>query len=327
MAEKKDGCWRMLAAVGLVAALACGCAGSKATVDHSGELSSEEGQIAFMRATSFNGSDIESDIYTINVDGTAERKLTDTPGLDGFPTWSPDGQRIAFVSDRAGGNWEIYVMRSDGTHQRRLTNTQEDEDEAALAWSPDGEKIAYATDGLGTGPLKDDPYDPSIWVMDADGSDRRRLIDGNWPSWSPDGERILYLSGTWTVTRLSVMNPDGSEQRNLGFNHAWEAVWSPDGEKIAFVSTDGKEDSEDIYTMNFDGSRRTRLTEIPGDDHWPPTWSPDGTRIAFTSDGTDGIGEIFVMNSEGSGLTELTHQPPGWLTSDPPVDAFPAWRP
>jgi Tol biopolymer transport system component len=88
---------------------------------------------------------------------------------------------IAFVSDRDGsGNWKLYVMGSDGTNQRRLTNTPEDE--AALAWSPDGEKIAYATD-VGA--------DPSIWVIDADGSDRTRLTDGNWPSWFPDGERSL----------------------------------------------------------------------------------------------------------------------------------------
>jgi dipeptidyl aminopeptidase/acylaminoacyl peptidase len=109
MRNKKCGPWRMLAVTLVALAFSCRCTGGEAAVDHSGELSSEEGQIAFMHATSFNGSDIEADIYTINVDGTAERRLTDTPGLDGFPTWSPDGQRLAFVSDRdgGGGKWEI----------------------------------------------------------------------------------------------------------------------------------------------------------------------------------------------------------------------------
>src|SRR5918994_7892239 len=202
MAKKKDGYWRMLAAVTLVVTtLACGCASQPAVDDavgHGESLVSEEGQIAFTRIVKWEGTDVEADIYTINVDGTAERKLTDTPGLDGFPTWSRDGQRLAFVSDRAGGgNWEIYVMDSDGTHQRHLTNTPE-KDEAALAWSPNGEKIAYATGAFS------DPYDPSIWMMDTDGSDRRWLALGNWPSWSPDGKRIVYTSGEWTDQRVSV---------------------------------------------------------------------------------------------------------------------------
>ena len=51
------------------------------------------------------------------------------------------------------------------------------------------------------------------------------------------------------------------------------------------------------------------MTEIPGNDHWPPTWTPDGTRIAFTSDDTKSKGEIYVMNTDGSGLTKLTDDP------------------
>jgi TolB protein len=58
--------------------------------------------------------------------------------------------------------------------------------------------------------------------------------------------------------------------------------------------------------MNADGSGRTRLTDIPGNDHWPPTWSPDSTRIAFTSDGVEVHSQIYVINSDGSGLTRLT---------------------
>jgi hypothetical protein len=85
--------WPIIEAVALVAVLACGCAGGQGTdgdtVDHGGTLVSEEGQIAFTRATKFTPPDFESEVYTINVDGSGESKLTDSPGLDAFPAWSP----------------------------------------------------------------------------------------------------------------------------------------------------------------------------------------------------------------------------------------------
>src|SRR5215213_7421186 len=154
---------RALATAVLVATLASGCAGRNAqdsTVNAGGSLVSEQGQIAFTRITQQHGTRIKSDIFLTSVDGTEQRRLTQTPeNLDGMPAWSPDGQRLAFVPDRDGGNWELYVMDPDGTGQRRLTNSPEDE--ASAAWSPDGEKIALATDPTG---------DPTIWVMAADGS-------------------------------------------------------------------------------------------------------------------------------------------------------------
>ena len=306
----------MLAAAAVVVAFAYGC-GSQDTVedavDHGGSLVSEEGQIAFACFTRFAPPDFESEVCKINVDGSGEKRLTDSPGLDAFPAWSPHGERIVFASERAG-NWELYVMDVGGAQQRRLTNTPEDE--SSPAWSPDGEKIAFVTDVF--------EGNETIHVMNSDGSGRERLAGGNWPSWSPDAERIVYTVYSANEGRLVVMNADGSAQRNLGPSVLQrllalgaadeEPAWSPDGEKIAFAS----EDDGEIYAMNADGSGRTRLTDIPGYDHWPPTWSPDSTRIAFTSEDKKGA-EIYVMNADGSGLTRLT--------DDPAYDAFPAWRP
>jgi Tol biopolymer transport system component len=299
--------------VTLILLVASGCGPSDAAGDSEETLISEGGRIAFTRLTSFEESDLEAEVYAINVDGSGEKRLTDSPGLDGFPTWSPNGGQIAFTSDRHGGNWEIYVMNADGSKQTRLTNTPEDE--AGAAFSPNGKKIAFVFEANGD--------DPSIWVMDADGSGRMQLASGNWPSWSPDSRRIVYTSGQWNDPRISLVNADGSEQRTLDVRGASQPAFSPNGEKIAYVADVGPDkdtwDNEEVFVMNPDGSGRTRLTDIPGNDHWPPAWSPDGTRIAFTSDGAGQDGEIQVINADGSGLTTLTD---GW-----DYDAFPAWRP
>jgi len=249
-----------------------------------------------------------TDIYVMNMDGSGRTRLTNAPALDVGPSWSPDGEKIAFESDRAGGDygWKIYVMNADGSGQTFLHVG------SAPAWSPDGKKIAFD--------LLDGNYAEclEIYVMDADGSGQTRLtnnvaIDEN-PSWSPDGKKIAFQSNRGGNTDVYVMNADGSGQTRLTSHWAGDMhpSWSPDGKKIAFDSLrDGT--GYEIYVMNADGSGQTRLTNNPAAD-WGPVWLPDGKKIAFSSD-RDGYGEIYVMNADGSEQTNLTNS--GLGSGDP----------
>ena len=127
-----------------------------------------------------------------------------------------------------------------------------------------------------------------------------------------DGDTTEYAS--WEIY---VMNPDGSEQRNLTNNPVFDSRpwWSPDGKKIAFSSNRGG--AREIYVMNANGSEQKRLTNNPGYDS-RPSWSPDGKMIAFVSD-KDGNEEIFVMNADGSEQRNLTN--------NPAPDSRPSWSP
>ncbi|PYP45553.1 MAG: hypothetical protein DMD42_05405 [Gemmatimonadetes bacterium] len=263
-------------------------------------------------------SGARGDIYVMNPDGSGAVRLTDSPFLDGQASWSPDGRRIAFMSERDAIGVEepqnIYGMNADGSAQTRLTFCSNDFCSLSNpSWSPDGRQIAF------------EQFPGFIWVMNADGSAATRLTDGSTlerdPSWSPDGRQIAF-TGVDGDREIYVMNADGSAPRKLTNNSFRDAApsWSPDGSKIAFESD--RDGNTEIYVMNADGSSQTRLTNNPASDTWP-TWSPDGRQIAFASD-RDGSSpfenfEIYVMNADGSAQTRLTN--------NPGFDGEPAWSP
>src|SRR5207249_414599 len=135
-------------------------------------------------------------IYTMNADGSAQRRLTDSPGMDIDPDWSPDGSKIVFVSKRETESGALNVMNADGSDQRPLIPNHRctppspppasppvclgDEQPT---WSPDGTMIAFV------GFAQEDPGFSDIFVVRVDGTDERRLThtpDFEWsPSWQP----------------------------------------------------------------------------------------------------------------------------------------------
>ena len=270
------------------------------------------------------------EIHTMAPDGEDVRQLTDGPGDDVAPNWSPDGTGIVFTSTRDGSR-EIYVMAADGNNQRRLT--EHPAADHRPDWSADGAAIVFASEretaderwhgGLGRRQL--------FW-MDADGGNVTRLLRSealdNAPHVSPDGTRIAFLrvqtNGHMAVYTIAA---DGSDERKLTPDelNAAEPDWSPDGTRLVIQNNTCPlpecEVPSDILVMGADGHGLRRLTEDFG--ALSPRWSPDGTRIAFIRTLTiepPFVFEIYTMGADGSDVRNLTN--------DLDVEnSFPAWGP
>jgi dipeptidyl aminopeptidase/acylaminoacyl peptidase len=249
-----------------------------------------------------DGSD-GPDILTANFNG------------DAFSSWSPDGQRLAFLSFR-DENFEIYAINLDGTGLTRLTDNPASD--LTPAWSPDGSKIAFFSDRDGQ---------LNLFVMESDGNHQIRLaqkieaIDNrSAPAWSPDSQKIAFVANnpSENLFEIYVINIDGSGLVQLTQGGAINPAWSPDGRQIAFASAkDVQDDDAEIYVMNVDGTDAARITENPALDV-QPTWSPDGQQIAFISN-RSGNYDVYIMNVDGSNLKQLT--------SDLADESYPRWSP
>ena len=215
----------------------------------------------------------ENDIYVLDISSGETVNLTeDSTVWDAFPDWSPNGDLIAFVSDRAEGGGkaldDVWTMKPDGSGLRNLTNNGEDWEDYYPAWSPDGKSIAFFRSGI-MAPSEGGPA--GLWVMDADGKNQR------------------------LVTAIEVFRAGGTP------------VWSPDGQYLAYpFELDGV---EDVWVVPVAGGEPVNVSDLPGAKSHI-SWSPYSKALIFTNDyDVDGTLLIYIAIADGSDThLLLTHE-------------------
>jgi Tol biopolymer transport system component len=286
------------------------------------------GTIAFTR---YRGEQGEVEVCTVNTDGTGLRVLA---GDAQYPSWSPDGKRIAYCAgDILRHDWHVWVMNADGSGKVQLTERRPHGGTPQYnmwpSWSPDGKQIVFV--------------DPSgnLIVMNADGSGARRVtrcrMADYWPTWGKDGRITFYRPGSdgFTLGKFSV-DPDGSGLTRLSKEAgASEWLWvkhelgpSPDGRWVA--RHDVEADRLVIVPVGGGGYPVTLLNPVtayaegqsaaegPLSPAVDVAWSPDGKALAIAGQSETNFSRLYIVNADGTGLSAV-----------PGVDAAesPAWRP
>jgi Tol biopolymer transport system component len=241
----------------------------------------KNGRIAFTVQPRDRGEAVSSTIETVLPDGRERRVLGACPTGDcfqTFPSWSPDGGRLAFGLRDAGLSTGLAIVRANGTGLRRLS--QLTGPYGAPAWAPSGRRLLFPGDG-------------GLFTARTDGTGRRRVTSKPTifdSAWSRRGViAFAHDDGIYTV------RPDGSRLRRLvrdRHNASSPAGpdWSPRGGKLAFSYADSVD--PEIHVADAAGGAHRRLTTRGGTD---PAWSPDGRFIAFIRSG-----DLYVMRSDGS---------------------------
>ena len=267
---------------------------------------------------SLNPGETFASLSVIDADGTHPRAVatkdlrvdvSGTRTLDPYDiVWSPDDRSLAFTGGTSYHE-QVVVASVDGTGSAAVGDPGFDSQ--TPTWSPDGTKIAFR------GGRADS--DRGVYVMNADGSDLRRVtleVDDSWgntysyfmPAWSPDGARIAFSrkapdvrhpSGVWGVQQVWVVDAGGGNERVLSDDQAVNdyPAWAPDGSRIAYRrSLDGE--AATTVVVKPDGSDPITLA---GSGVGIPRWSPDGSAIVSNAAAETGSGVDIVVSSTDSG--------------------------
>ncbi|MEM6394634.1 MAG: DPP IV N-terminal domain-containing protein, partial [Planctomycetota bacterium] len=254
-----------------------------------------------------------ADLYMQTVGGSAVTQLTSSPANDVMPAVAPDGQRVAFASDRSG-NWDLYLMDLAGGPPIQLTN-----DTAAdlhPSFSPDGTQLVYCTFAHATGQWQ------LVLIDVANPSVKRYLGPGLFPAWSPIDNTIAFQRARQRGTRwfsvwtIKLQNGEATQPTEVAASSNAAIIapaWSPDGQHLVFCTVlDPHADNSqspntaDLWMMSADGRQRTRLTEGLH-TNLQPVWAPNQTLYFISNRSRTGNQNIWALNPKPSFVSTPTN--------------------
>jgi Tol biopolymer transport system component len=244
-------------------------------------------------------------------------QLTSQPGVEWFPSLSPDGKWLVYSGTGARGR-QIYLQSVSGQNPLDLSKDATVDDDQP-AFSPDGERIAFRSSREGGG----------IFVMGRTGEAAKRVTHmGFKPSWSPDGTQLAFTTenvelnpqNSETRSELWTVTVNTGETRRLNDGDAVLASWSPHNRRIAYTHRLGNPAQGDVWTIPVTGGTPTPVTSDRATD-WNPVWSADGKYLYFASDRGGSMNLWRVPIDETSGKTRGEPEP---ITTPAPYVAHPS---
>lgn len=256
----------------------------------------------------------DRDLYLGSLSDLPPVLLLDLPSIEGHGDWHPNGFQIVFFSDMDGDR-DLYTidLRDSPLIPIQLTNSPGMDH--LPDWSPDGEHIVFESGRNGQ---------PEIYIMEADGSNQKRLTQNKYddkaPTFSPDGKTIGFTTWVQYIPYFAAI-PSFQESMPIPTIYlettAGYVDWS-DEKNILICHAKGDVKSE-LYTLNITNQEKVLLLDDPGKTLWVPVFSPDGNWIAYDTESSFGTGEIFVKSLNSDQIYQLTDHPSS--------DWGPDWRP
>lgn len=280
---------------------------------------SPDGRISFVRTAGQNGM---RTLYVVNPDGTNQQQIAPDMLVEGVTTWSPDGRYIAAQAAIDGISNIVRIAVGPDNKATEVVQLTSDvkADSALPAWSPDSKQIAFQSKRAGG--------DFQIFVMNLDGSNKRRLSDGTGQAgqsaWSPDGKSIIYVRGENKDSGkdIYIVPASGGAPRavtKLNLNLA-QPMWTPDGKTIVFVQKLGDRAAV-IMSIPTDGSAQPRTLAEAGAIQYVRISPTDGT-LAYSrvlTENPSGGSDIYTVPATG-GTAQV-------ITTQTQEDYIPYWSP
>ena len=214
----------------------------------------------------------DTEVFVIDPESGDAKNLTTSPkSEERYPCWSPDGSKIAFISDRTGTP-NLYVADVEGRHLKQIVNSMSVCYMPSWQKTKDGERIVFGMHGKKA----------EMASIRPDGTGLMMLGDGHDPTLSPDGTRICYTGEVQGGVTVFIMNADGTHKRRVVQSvspvGATFPNWSPDSKEIVYSFPVGA--ALELFIINADGTRNRQLSTL-GQICTPAAWSPDGRWISF----------------------------------------------